>query len=112
MGSGKRLRGSEASWSQALKSLDFQPGMGPLSRMYNNIQLASKLSSGCDYALFKVSPASPPPPCPQGTGGLILPSFLPHRGFGGGVLRTASLRVKYNFRSEDRSAEAWTECLT
>lgn len=29
--------------------------------IYNNIQLASKLSSGCDYALFKVSSASPTP---------------------------------------------------
>lgn len=70
-------------------------GWGALSRMYSHIQLASKLSSGCDYALFKVSSAHPPP---QATGGLILLSsasaFLPHGEFGGGVPQTAFLRAK------------------
>ena len=41
------------------------------------MQLASKLSSGCDYALFKVSSASP---TPQDTVGLISSKLPPSQG--------------------------------
>lgn len=57
----------EASWARPLKALDFsigRVGLGvSLFRMYSHIQLASKLSPGCDYALFKVNSAlmSPSP---------------------------------------------------
>lgn len=61
MGLGEKLRGPEACGNQSLKGLDFQLRWGALSRVYSHIQLASKLSSGCDYALFKVSSALPAP---------------------------------------------------
>lgn len=40
-----------------------------LSRTYRHIKLASKLSSGCDYALFKVGSA-------QGTEFRVFPSWM------------------------------------
>lgn len=40
-----------------------------LSRMYSHVKLASKLSSGCDYALFKVGSA-------PGTDSRAFPSWM------------------------------------
>lgn len=57
-----------------------------LSRMYSHIQLASKLSSGCDYALFKVSSAPVPPP-PKGQGKGLIVSASPFWGAVGWALR-------------------------
>lgn len=73
-----RIKGAEASWNQALNAWTFSLSCGALSRVYSHIQLASKLSSGCDYALFKVSSASPAP-----TPGTGVPQRLPHCSFTG-----------------------------
>lgn len=75
-GSHKELRGLGIRWNPAQQTR-LSRGVGALSRMYSHIKLASKLSSGCDYAMFKVSFVFTPS-IPQKEKSRIFPSFCRH----------------------------------